>query len=64
MVCQTRIMIFRGGIKIFYYYSFVVCFYPYACDPHAIGMHIKSLPTLSYHFIHQHLLFPLTRHLF
>jgi hypothetical protein len=51
-------MIFRGGIKIFLllYFCYYICFYPYAWDPHVIEIHIKSLPTLSYHFIHQHLL--------
>jgi hypothetical protein len=56
-VCQNPIMIFCGGIKIFLlpYFCYYICFYPYSWDPHAIGIHIKSLPTLSYHFIHQHL---------
>jgi hypothetical protein len=59
-------MIFRGGIKIFLllYFCCYIFFYPYTWDPHAIGIHIKSLPTLSYHFIHQHLRFPLIRHFF
>jgi hypothetical protein len=64
MVCQNRYNDFSWWHNIFYCYIFAVFFYPYAWDPHVIGIHIKSLPTLSYHFIHQHLFFPLTRHLF
>jgi hypothetical protein len=65
-VCQNLYNDFSCGIKIFLlqYFCYYIFFYPYAWDPQAIGIHIKSLPTLSYHFIHQHLLLPLTRHFF
>jgi hypothetical protein len=35
-------MIFRGGIQIFLllYFCCYICFYAYAWDPHAIGIHI------------------------